>query len=126
MTNVNKRLLQVKIKERDALQERFDELEKAVQALTLAAEIEENESIEENTPKKYQPKKSWGAMRKDRTKKVVELLKEASGELHFNFIATKLEIHAITAKDWLLNQIRRKGDKCPWKIGKNKSYFVLR
>lgn len=126
MTSVNKRLLQVKIKEKNALQEKFDELERAVQALTLAAEIEESESIEENTPKKYQPKNSWKKMGKDRTKKVTELLSAATGETHFNYIAKQLSILPITTKDWLLSQIKRKGDRCPWKIGKNKSYFILR
>lgn len=126
MTTVNKRLLQVKNKELEALKEKLDELKRVVQALALAAEIEESVNIEENNPKKYQPKKSWKRMGKERTKNVTELLSAATGETHFNYIAKHLSMHPITTKDWLLSQIKRKGDRCPWKIGKNKSYFVLR
>lgn len=126
MTSVNKRLLQVKIKERDSLKEKFDELERAVQALTLAAEIEESVNIEDNTPRKYQPKKSWKKMGRDRTKKVTEMLSAATGELHYHYISKQLGLLPITTKDWLLGQMKRKQERCPWKTGKNKSYFVLR
>jgi|CXWL01.1.fsa_nt_gi hypothetical protein len=126
MTSVNKRLLQVKIKQRDDAKGKFDELERAVQALVIAAEIEESEGIQENSPKIYQPKNSWKQMGKERTKKVTEMLSAAAGELHFNYLAKQLGLKPITMKDWMLSQIERKKDRCPWKVGKNKSYYVLR
>lgn len=129
-TSVNKRLVQVKIVERDKAKANLAELEKIIAALTLAAEIEEKEGLKElvleKNPKKYQPKTSWAQLGIERTKKVTELLSAAAGELHFNYLAKQLGMKPVATKDWMLSQIDRKGSLCPWKIGKNKSYYVLR